>query len=288
MKLNNISLPYPVLGISDDVMPMLEPDCLTIKVEDDGMGNYRFTVTMKHENECIHQLIRDGYAEYSCEVDCARAMFRRCYTSDKGKIKIVIPRQYLNGRVDFNSFVSVKKPFNYKNPEFNEDYEGYSFKMELGDVLVAFPPTHYDVDIKYDQLQAAGSFMQIREGIGRTVTYFDVSGDKIEILLPTPLYNMYREMIGKDVRFMEIFHSSIVLNALTQALFCYDEYSHTTWARTIKYRVDSDKSLSQYNLEELEPDQVPQLAQELLKDPYGRMFDRLKKIKENNENDEEE
>ena len=249
MKLNNISLPYPVLGISDDVMPMLEPDCLTIKVEDDGMGNYRFTVTMKHENECIHQLIRDGYAEYSCEVDCARTMFRKCYTSD---------------------------------------YEGYSFKMELGDVLVAFPPTHYDVDIKYDQLQAAGSFMQIREGIGRTVTYFDVSGDKIEILLPTPLYNMYREMIGKDVRFMEIFHSSIVLNALTQALFCYDEYSHTTWARTIKYRVDSDKSLSQYNLEELEPDQVPQLAQELLKDPYGRMFDRLKKIKENNENDEEE
>ena len=99
---------------------------------------------------------------------------------------------------------------------------------------------------------------------------------------------MYREIIGKDVRFMEIFQSSIVLNALTQALFCYDEYSHKTWARTIKYRVDSDKSLSQYNIEELEPDQVPQLAQELLKDPYGRMFDRLKKIKENNENDEEE
>lgn len=288
MKLNNISLPYPVLGISDDIVPNLPDDSLSVKVGDDGKGNYVFNVNMKHDNEHIHQLISNGYAEYSCEVDCARALFRRCYTCNKGKIEIKIPRKNLNGRVEFNSFVSVKKPFNYKNPNFNEDYEGYSFDMELGDILVAFPSQHYDVDIKYDQLQAAGSFMQIREGIGRKETFFDVSGDKIEILLPTPLYNIYKDMIGKDIRFMEIFHSSIVLNALTHALYCYDEHQHTTWARTIKYRVDSDALLKDFNLEELEPEQVPQLAQELLKDPYGRMFDRLKKIKENNESDEEE
>lgn len=288
MKLNNISLPYPVLGNSDDIEPMLPEDSLSIKVDDDGKGNYVFTVNMRHENECIHNLILDGYAEYNCEVDCARAMFRRCYTSKNGKIKIVIPRTALNGRVEFNSFVSVKIPFNYVNPNFNKDYEGFSFDMELGDILVAFPPKHYDVDIKYDQLQAAGSFMQIREGIGRDEVYTDVSGDKIEILLPTPLYVMYKDMIGRDIRFMEIFHSSIVMNALVQALYCYDEYKETTWARTIECRLKMEPALRGYNMEEIEPDQIPALAQKLLKDPYGRMFDRLKTMKEDNLIEEEE
>ena len=31
MKINDISLPYPVLGISDDVLPLLKKDCVSIE-----------------------------------------------------------------------------------------------------------------------------------------------------------------------------------------------------------------------------------------------------------------
>ncbi len=217
MNLNNISLPYPVLGISDDIYPLLPDDAVSVNVESDKK-TYTFHICLKFRNQDIDDLITRDYAKYTCEYECSRTMLRKCEKSTIPEFTISVGCKEINGRLNFNCFVSVKKVIKqYENRGFNPDYNGYNFYMEPGDILVAFPQFHYDVDIKYDKLQAAGSFMQIRESDQINEVSFEISGNKIEILLPSPLYKLYCDPFVKGAK--EIIHSSIVLNALTYALF---------------------------------------------------------------------
>lgn len=285
MKLNNVSLPYPVLGINDDVFPLLNDDCLVVDVSNSDTSEYVFEITLKQENEDITKLIENGFAEYVCEVDCSRTFFKKCYTANVPRFVITIPRERVAREIEFTCFVLAKeKIYNYENSRFNIDYKGYTFDLEQGDLLVVFPPFLYSVDIKYDKLQVAGSFMQIREGVNLDVTFFDISGDKIEILLPTPLYNIYRDVLANDNDFIEIIHSSIVFNALVYALYNIKENESTTWARTIKYRIVQEKMLNEFDLEDIT--KIPELAQALLGDPYKRLFNKLQIFKQQDIEDE--
>ena len=271
MNLNNISLPYPVLGISDDILPMLPEDAVTFNLTADAR-KYSFDIDLHFESADIQSLINNGEAEFSCEYDCARTMLRCCETSQEPHFTIEIPRHSVNGRLNFSCFVSVKTPIiGYTNVGFNSDYEGYSFDMAPGDILVSFPQFHYDADIRYDKLQAAGSFMQIRESSLHEQVFFDISGNKIEILLPPAHYQLYCNPIVKGSA--EIIHSSLVLNALTYALLNIEEHEQTTWAKTIYYRLDNEVGFSRTEL--LEPSNIPGLAQRLLKDPYTRLFNKI-------------
>mgnify|MGYP007133704993 CR=1 FL=1 len=271
MNLNNISLPYPVLGISDDILPMLTEDAVQLELSVDER-NYTFDIRLNFDNADIQKLIDEDKAEFTCEYDCSRTMLRCCCVEKEPHFVITVPRRSVNGRIGFNCFVSVKRPIaNYSNKGFNMDYEGFSFDMEPGDILVAFPQFHYDADIKYDKLQAAGSFMQIRESDLHEQVFFDISGNKIEILMPTQLYQLYCNPVVKSSA--EVMHSSLVLNALTYALLNIEEHEQTTWAKTIYYRLDNEEGFSRSELGE--PSNVPMLAQKLLKDPYSRMFNKI-------------
>lgn len=271
MNLNNISLPYPVLGISDDILPMLPEDAVSFDLRAD-IKKYVFDIKLKFDNPDIRRLINEEKAEFSCEYDCARTMLRCCEASNEPHFSIEIPRRSVNGRINFNCYVSVKAPIKgYSNKGFNSDYENFKFDMEPGDILVTFPLFHYDADIKYDKLQAAGSFMQIRESNLHEQIFFDISGNKIEILLPSIHYQLYCNPIVKSSA--EIMHSSLVLNALTYALMNIENHEQTTWAKTIYYRLDSEDGFSRSELQDAS--NIPGIAQRLLKDPYLRMFNKI-------------
>lgn len=271
MNLNNISLPYPVLGISDDVIPTLPDDAVQFELTAD-IRNYTFKIDLKFDNSDIWNLINNKKAAFSCEYECARTMMRCCKVSFEPHFSIIVPRNAVNGRINFNCYVSVKEPIKrYSNRGFNSDYDGFTFDMEQGDILVSFPQFHYDADIHYDKLQAAGSFMQIRESSLHEQVFFDISGNKIDILLPPVHYQLYCNPIVKGAA--EIIHSSLVLNALTYALLNIENHGQTTWAKTIYYRIDNEEGFSRAELQD--PSYIPGLAQRLLKDPYQRLFNKI-------------
>ena len=122
-----------------------------------------------------------GKAEYVCEINCARTFYRECYKQSSPDFEIDIPRKFVSGRIEFDTYVTVKSSIEqYHNSQFNSDYDGVYFDMEPGDVLVAFPPASYNLDIKYDKLYAAGSFMQIANSYDdNRPTWFDLRRDKI-------------------------------------------------------------------------------------------------------------
>ena len=290
MKLTNISLPYPVLGINDDVLPLLQDDCITLQPPIADDKEFTFTVELKHQNEEIERLISIGMAEYVCEVNCVKTYLRKCICSTAPSFDVKLNRKDVAGKIEFSCFVTAKENVkSYCNGGFHSDYDGFTFNIEIGEVLVVFPSAVYNFDIKYDKLYAAGSFMQITQGSKDcTVTWFDLEGDKILIVLPPPMYEQYQKVYN-NTNFMEIFHASIVFNALVHSLYRIEDedYKDKLWAESIRYIVESNENIRTKGIDLSDKSKMYELAQHLLDDPYSRLFKCLNNINESNLEEEE-
>lgn len=271
MNLCNISFPYPVLGINDDILP--SPDTPEVSLSADDYY-YHFKIVLKYDNSEINRLVRLGFADHVCEVVCPATKYRRCFTSDDGNFSISIPRKTLGGKIMFTPTVTVKRPIiNYVNPGFHPDYTGHRFDMEPGDILAAFDQISYNADIKYDKLKAVGSFMVIEE-TSDSLPNTLLDRDKIRLLLPTALYNQYKSNPYVNSN-PDILHASLVLNSLTYALCRYEQYSGKKWAEVIKYRIETEEELAEFRDTDSDEWRVDRLAQILLGKPYERLFNTL-------------
>lgn len=280
MKYNDISLPYPVLGVNDDIYPLLEDDCIQIGSPIKSAKDYVFEVKLSHQNEEIRQLVNEGFADYVCEVSCKETFLRKCFTSQHPFFKINLARRDVNGRINFNCFIAVKKTIvAYTNKGFNEDYSGFSFDLSKGDLLAVFPAASYNASIKYDKLFAAGSFMQIIEASDDVdKTWFNLEEDRIYIELPHVLFEQYRK-IGNQ--FPEIVHSSLVHNALVYALSNLKSYedSGKLWADSLMQRMAEPELQPYSELDDMF--NVFKAADIILQDPYKRLLDSMEKINDN-------
>lgn len=268
-------LPYPVLTCNgDDILPNLDANSVFVTPTHDRK-KYSFSIQVLLDNEDILRYIAEGKAEYTCEVTCARTYLRRCYHSPFPAFTIELGRKEVFGIIDFICYVTVKEPIlDYHNSQFNDDYEDALFDMEQGDMLVIFPSMKYTANLKYDKLYSAGSFMVVQEDKNASSVWFDATGDKILVYLPTTMFEQFKSFSGNQ-DFNELFHASIVFNALYKCLSDYDpqKQKNLLWVSSIQYRLDSEEALSDFNLED--KTRSYELAQALLDDPYKRMFKKL-------------
>lgn len=271
----NASLPYPVLSYySDDILPMLDRNSVLVNQAHDRK-NYTFSIQLLQDNKDITDYIQEGKAEYTCEVTCAKTYMRRCYHSPFPAFTIEIGRKDVIGEIFFQCFVTVKEDIlDYHNSQFNEDYEDAQFDLEPGDILAAFPKASYTANLKYDKLYSAGSFMVVQEDKNRTNVWFDSNNDKILVYLPSPMFEQFQSF-SNNQEFNELFHASIVFNALFKSLSEYDPKTHDNclWVQAIRYRINTEENLSEFKLEDKST--AYELAQALLADPYKRLFRKL-------------
>lgn len=280
MKTYNLSFPHPVLGMGDDVLPLPSISARPL-IKKASQYTFEFDIDMR--NSDIHRLIKKGYAEYVCEIECPRTLLRKCVFATEPHFKFSIEKNHLAERVSFQLSVVVREPIKgYINQQWHEDYMGFSFDLEPGDLLAFFGELTYDVDIKYDKLKSVGSFMQITEGKTDKMPRYVLGGEKIEIKLPSELYSKYKSSIKGNKQFAHIIHSSLVYNALTTALLYFEENKNTLWARTLQYRIDTEQALEKFKesdtLTNQDPGEIMELAQILLMDPYKRLFESLENL----------
>lgn len=286
MKYKNVSLPYPVLGIHDDVYPLLEEGCVQMADPVKTTISYTFSIDLTQRNRDITDLVAEGKAEYACEVTCKDTFLRRCYHSNEPHFDILLDRKDVNGHIDFQCFIAAKVDIHgYTNRGFNEDYYGFTFDLEVGDLLAIFPLAWWNTEIKFDKLYAAGSFMKIVEAAdGIDKTWFNLDDDRIMIEMPHDIFVQYQR-IGNS--FPEVIHSSLVHNALVYALSNLGEYQDKgkLWADSLMARM-ADPQLQQYDLSDMT--QVYRVADILLQDPYKRLLDSLEKIAESHNEEQED
>lgn len=277
MKLSNISLPYPVLGVNDDVTPLLPEDAVIIKFDKSNPTEYRLSVSLKFDNPDIECLINEGYANYICEVDCVKTNLRKSIPYNKPEFEFTINSKSVSGNVELSCYVTVIKPINnYVNRGFHEDYKGAIFNLTPGDILVGFPIRSFVADPTFDKLKSATSFMQIRQDKDHTYTNFEFTSKTIDIKLPTELFNIFNSGVG--ISYAEVIHSSLAHSALLAALYEINNYSNSQWAQAIVELLNNDPDLKDfYTIDNgsIQFTDAIHVATMLLKDPYNRMFRKL-------------
>ena len=285
------SYPHPVLGIGNDVDSICR--ILPSPISKDS-SSYHFHFDLLMDNEDIINLINQGKAVFSCEISCSPTYYRRIITSTDPSIDVEIARKEVAKRIEFETYIVATQPItDYVNSCSHPDFEGFSFQIEPGDILAVFKSGHYDVDIKYDKLRSAGSFIKIIPGDDETNTIYNLDAEKIEIKLPKTLYDDYKLSFNGPGKHANIFHSSLAFNALVYALMNYSdqEYGDRLWARTLKVRMEIEDNLKRYK-DILGNKEVPnenlKLAQALLSNPYKRMFKTMHELIAVHDNQEED
>lgn len=274
MIFSNVSFPHPVLGLNDSILSI-------VKLEDPIINSlndiYSIVLNISHDNKDLEKLINAGKAEYMCEITCTNTLYRKKIVSNTDKFDFQIPKKDLRGKVEFICLIVAKEYiYNYTNSNAHPDYAGYSFHLETGDVLAFCGEFTFNADIKYEKLKAVSSFMEIVENENPDETYssIDLNNNKIQIQLPTELFNLYcKSTISQEEKFAPVFHSSMVLNALLIGLYNLENYKEYTWAQVIEYRLKNEKPLNEINFDDKE--NIPRIAKMLLGNPFERLLNGL-------------
>lgn len=288
MKIDNVSFPYPVLGVSDDIRPTLEETgCENPCIEVSALGDedFEISVELQLKNEDIQKYIQDGYAEYSVEVSCVSTLFRICKSSREPNFSFVVPKKRLNGKLEFGCYVIVSKDIqNYTNKGLNSDYQGHTINLKKGELLVAYRPSIIPLDIDLKNIRNPKSFITVRKNPNESATniVFSLDSPKIQILMPDEMYDKYT---GKKLaqQEMDTLRASIYLQALTFALLQYSKYKkeNYVWVTTLSFRLREDAIRNSFDvdsiLEEgsLDEEEIFKLAQVMLNNPYDELIGKM-------------
>ena len=285
---NNSSFPHPVLGVNKGILPDLEPNnAIYERTESDS--EYIYTITLNQQDKQILGYIKDGFAIYVCEIDCRSTLYKSKVESSQSTFEVRIPKLMVSGHIDFNCYVVTTKIFpNYRNDNFNPDYRDPvswhmpSFYLEKGSVLVVFQNIYDNISIDYDNKISLAAFMQVVKGDDDLEhCEFDISRDIIDIILPPKQFEIFHD--HNDEACLGIFATSIINNALVYAILHIDESDGRIWADSIKARMETEKSLSGYDIEN--PKDAIDIAFNLLShkkfgDPYDLLFESINKLTE--------
>lgn len=276
---SRITFPYPVLGIRNDING--EPE-FEYELSDDGT-NHVIDIKIKLNNPSIKFYIDTKRAKYVCEVDCSKTYYRVSEKYQQPVFHVKIPKRYVSGEVNVTLTVTaVKDISDYTNSLANQDYSGYVFNLESGDLLAYIGTLSIQTDIMSDEYKAVGSFIHFKGAEVADISY-NLTGQDIEVILPQEMFNVYSERL-KGKSFRPAIIASVVKEAIVFALMNYKGNEELRWARILA----SAEVLKDYDLDdEMDIQKAIEMSSVLLKNPHKELFDKLEDIvsyEEENEN----
>jgi len=287
MKISDSSFPHPVLGIRDDVTDSkfnvsfavsLDPEEIKLKCD--------FDLT----NNTLRDLIESKKAAFCTELNCLHTVFRQSFvTFSYSNIESVDARLLRNKVVATFFIVATEDIDKYQISGSNTEYQNYSFSIKKGDIL-AFGGIHEFIAEKdWRSLKGFDSFLIIdKKDCEKGPFDIYLSPEKIVVRLAKEDFERfyyYRSIENLPA----IFHSSIVLPVLMYALreMIANEGQHedARWYQILNYMKTSDQRFSGINWGDT--DNIPQIAQIILDNPFNRTLDSIKSLSESHEGESE-
>lgn len=270
MRISDLSLPHPVLGISDDVKGEFEVISQIIL----GRDSIEIKLEYSLSNQSLEDLIAEDNAEFVTEISCQETIFRDAYKTKSNKQEFSIDSELLRDDVELTHWIVASSDIpDYNQTNANEDYSGSTFNIEKGDVL-AYGKAHiFLAEKSWLEFMSVSSFMLIREDErDKGPARYDLHNHQIKIWLAKNDFEKYHKS-RNDPKFSPIFHSAIVLPALIYALSHImsntETYIDRKWYLHLMLRMENDEELRNTKRE---MDMVPIIAQALLKNPLDRTF----------------
>ena len=280
MKINSLSLPHPVLGAEDDVEGVY-----TAKTQVE-LGRKKVVLKVKQNltNRTLIRLIQELKALFNAEIHCAQTVYRESFLSYAFDTTIAIPARNLLNKVEVSFYITATQNIpDYKIDGANEDYKGYSFEIDKGDILAYTDPIDFPAAKDWQAFMAVTSFLIIQEyDEAEGPLLFDLTQDKIVVQMAKSDYKKYFKFNSAEYLY-PLFHSSIVFPALIYALTMMNknpgEYENSHWYINLDWRLKHEESLKKYDIDQ--PDHIPKIAQEILKNPIARSLKGMDYIQQN-------
>lgn len=281
MKINSLLLPHPVLGRRDDVSGVYRVADDAFQIEQDSTNTIlSFELILK--NKTLEEMISAGVASFNIEVECPSTFYRKAFLFSENKCSVVINKNFLRGRVVVSIYITSNKEVqNYQIIDSNEDYGNSTFEISEGDVLAFAGSEVFEADILWEDLRRIFNIMKIRKDTEREEgpALIDLNGNVIFISLSKNEYLKYDNYKDENENFTSIFHSSLVLYALTYAL-CEimserkEDYSEWKWCRVLEAQREINSQINSI----WDTSNIPVIAQLMLGQPIKRMIGSIENL----------
>lgn len=280
MRITNISLPHPILGLKDDITGNFTIEPIVDLGKDEILIEIKTTVS----NSTVEELIADKKCDYCVEVHCQNTLYRKSFVSAGKDIKIKISTSELLGKTDVQVFiVATDQITNYHPAGVNVDYMDYGFNLKKGDVVGYGGSFSFISEKNWRNLKRLASFIVIEknEDIDQGPVEYDLSGDRILIKLSKVDFEKSKRLQNFP-HIPEIFHTAIVYPALLHsilAMFANQEsYGESKWSAYINQILESNEELQ--GIDRSDPDSAVKATQAILKDPLMRTLLAIEQLEE--------
>ena len=290
-RFNKNILPYPVLSAeNEDVKPSLQ-GFQSIEVRHEVKEDtFQFTAKLTQRNQTINKLINGNKAKYMFVLTCPSTVLQVKELSKEAELSIEVNKLSVNGHLDFDCFVVLTENISYSNIGFADIYEGLSFDLEAGNVLVRFPHMETNMDLSNEKMFVSKAFVEFIRTEDKEVE-ISLEDNIIYISLPNKQYDQYLEIRNNGL-YSDLIISSIVHEAIMVAIMEYDDDSHGSlrWAdalNTLIYLATEKRLKFKDMNREDRIKKAWELSNLVLKNPHERLFDSIIRIdNEMNSNNE--
>lgn len=273
--------PNPVWGNGNNYRVALDKNVVGFSPVEKDNDNFYCTISLNLEDETIATLFQEERAAFLCEIDCVKTNYRASKWEYGNSLKLEIPRTYVVDNVDLYLYiVAMKQIDNYVHPEFNENYEGISFTLEEGDYIADLGAYGFNASVKYSKCPSPSSLMQVQRASadsGITCVKFNPDEERIFIVMPSELFDIYTRVCGQNTQADDLFISTIAVDALAYALMTVRD-NDTKLAANLRNLLEKNH----IEIAEDQPEQCFDAARKLLEDdgvdPYTTFMKKIEAV----------
>ena len=235
MQIGNKLFPYPTIN-NIELRSCFKETSYAFKCSDynDGQNYILEDAYIEINNENIKNLIEEGHLGVGMIIECSTTVYRKMFEISIQPQTIKIPIGDLRDKVEISCYIYAKKDIDFfKDDDFLEEYNGYSFKIDKNDIIAI--DDGYTTVIDYDESvdkKVASIFQIIRDKSAESMV-IEKKAKKIVISLPDDEFTYY-DNLRKNDNFQNIFFAMIAIPALT---YCLKEFQDSI--RTGDYELDS-------------------------------------------------
>lgn len=234
-----INYPYPIIReYVEDYKTTIFTGDLTVNLQPDG---YLIRPNFEIQNAGISEYISKGIFTYAIEVQSPATWFRKLYRVKENET-IKLNPGLLHERVELiPCIIATEKITDFTNDDFEDDYKGIVFEINIGDVIAIGGKRVFDALYKNDIIKNGSSIVTIAGSEKVTEITCDFSRSVIEIRMPEKQFTDYLECGYQKAKYKTL-NAILTIPALVEAICIIasdvkndevGEYSSLAWYKTI-------------------------------------------------------
>lgn len=283
MRIGNRQFPYPVINNDTNLSKFKTSNfSLNCELKEEINSLLIENVHYESDNETLQELIYDNRVSVAMIVECSSTVYREKFKISDTPQNISIPIHLLNNKVVISAYAYANELIeDFKDSDFLEDYEEYSFTIEPYDIIAI--DDGYTTKISYqedDDNKLSSIFLVVKDFVNKDDKIrVDQTNRKINLNVPERLFDIY-DNLKKNSQFQNIFYSLLIIPALTKVInelqsIQFDEISlNYSWFTSIE---QAYKNLYNHDLTEEEFQKLDSLefSQSIMNSPVSKGFDDL-------------